>query len=261
MNTVVHSTHSGASWRDDFAVVGGGLCGRLVAWLLAGAGHRVALYDRGDAAGTQSAAWVAAAMLAPLAEAASAELLITELGRGIARALAAVLSPRCRNRCFSSAMARWSSGMPAIAPKRRCSSAVCASNAPAELFRDGFVSSPARKSGGGAVLGTRFPQGWLLPNEGQLDNRQVLTALAAGLAERSVDTHWNTPIDNRIPRPTRISSSIAAVSAGNRRGPRCEAFAAKWRGACARYRADAAGALAASALSARTSHRNRTIST
>ena len=66
--------------QPDFAVIGGGLCGRLVAWRLAGAGHRVALYERGDAAGSQAAAWVAAAMLAPLAEAASAELLITRLG-------------------------------------------------------------------------------------------------------------------------------------------------------------------------------------
>src|SRR5258705_12490655 len=68
------------SAQPDFAVLGGGLCGRLVAWQLAGAGHRVALYERGDAAGSQAAAWVAAAMLAPLAEAASAELLITQLG-------------------------------------------------------------------------------------------------------------------------------------------------------------------------------------
>ena len=59
--------------QPDFAVIGGGLCGRLVAWRLAGAGHRVALYERGDAAGSQAAAWVAAAMLAPLAEAASAD--------------------------------------------------------------------------------------------------------------------------------------------------------------------------------------------
>src|SRR5258708_5670560 len=66
--------------QPDFAVIGGGLCGRLVAWRLAGAGHRVAVDERGDAAGTQAAAWVAAAMLAPLAEAASAEMLITKLG-------------------------------------------------------------------------------------------------------------------------------------------------------------------------------------
>src|SRR6516225_4118195 len=64
----------------DFAVLGGGLCGRLVAWRLAGEGHRVALYERGGPEGGEAAAWVAAAMLAPLAEAAVAELLITELG-------------------------------------------------------------------------------------------------------------------------------------------------------------------------------------
>jgi glycine oxidase len=39
------------SAQPDFAVLGGGLCGRLVAWRLAGEGHRVALYERGDAAG------------------------------------------------------------------------------------------------------------------------------------------------------------------------------------------------------------------
>lgn len=66
--------------RPDFAVLGGGLVGRLIAWRLAGDGHRVALYERGGPDGEQAAAWVAAAMLAPLAEAASAEQLITELG-------------------------------------------------------------------------------------------------------------------------------------------------------------------------------------
>ena len=34
--------------QPEFAVLGGGLCGRLVAWRLAGAGRRVALYERGD---------------------------------------------------------------------------------------------------------------------------------------------------------------------------------------------------------------------
>ncbi|MBN3729082.1 FAD-dependent oxidoreductase, partial [Burkholderia sp. Ac-20379] len=38
-------------------------------------------------------------------------------------------------------------------------------------------------------------RGWLLPREGQLDNRQTLAALAAGLAERGVATHWHTAVD------------------------------------------------------------------
>ncbi|MBE0632095.1 MAG: FAD-dependent oxidoreductase, partial [Burkholderia vietnamiensis] len=75
----LRTSNLGAS-RPDFAVLGGGLVGRLVAWRLAGDGHRVALYERGGPDGEQSAAWIAAAMLAPVAEAASAELLITELG-------------------------------------------------------------------------------------------------------------------------------------------------------------------------------------
>lgn len=64
--------------QPDFAVLGGGLAGSLVAWRLAGAGHRVELYERGAADGSGAAAWVAAAMLAPLAEVASAELLLTD---------------------------------------------------------------------------------------------------------------------------------------------------------------------------------------
>ena len=85
MNTVEQPAQGlkGTRRGPDVAVVGGGLCGRLVAWLLAGRGHRVALYERGDAAGRQSAAWVAAAMLAPLAEAASAEL--AEVGEVFAK--------------------------------------------------------------------------------------------------------------------------------------------------------------------------------
>ncbi|MBN3793134.1 FAD-dependent oxidoreductase, partial [Burkholderia sp. Ac-20353] len=39
--------------RPDFAVLGGGLVGRLIAWRLAGDGHRVALYERGGPDGEQ----------------------------------------------------------------------------------------------------------------------------------------------------------------------------------------------------------------
>jgi glycine oxidase len=195
VNTVVHSTSAHFSSRDDFAIVGGGLCGRLVAWLLAGAGHRVALYDRGDAAGTQSAAWVAAAMLAPLAEAASAELLITELGAASLERWPGFIADLPEPVFFqrNGTLVVWHVGDRAEAPlfERRLRA-----NAPSELFQNGFVKlSGAQVAAAEPSLGTRFAQGWLLPNEGQLDNRQVLTALAAGLAERNVDLHWNTLID------------------------------------------------------------------
>ncbi|KAF1029780.1 MAG: tRNA 5-methylaminomethyl-2-thiouridine biosynthesis bifunctional protein MnmC [Burkholderia plantarii] len=164
----------------DVLVLGGGLVGRLIAWRLAGDGLRVSLVERGDAAGTGAAAWVAAAMLAPLAEAASAELLITELGAASLERwpgwLAELPEPVFFQR--NGTLVVWHQADRAEAPlfERRVRA-----NAPASLVDGGFVT-----------LAGRFARGLLLPREGQLDNRQTLAALAAGLAERGVQTHWNT---------------------------------------------------------------------
>lgn len=184
-----------AAVRPDFAVVGGGLCGRLVAWQLAGAGHRVALYDRGDADGSSSAAWVAAAMLAPLAEAAVAEVLITELGvaslESWPRILAELPEPVFLQR--NGTLVVWHHADRAEAPlfERRVRA-----NAPAGLVEGGFVSLAGAEVGDAEpALAGRFAKGWLLPNEGQLDNRQALRSLAAGLAQRGVDTHWNSAVE------------------------------------------------------------------
>lgn len=197
MNAALHVSAN----RPDFAVIGGGLCGRLVAWHLAGAGHRVALYERGDASGSQAAAWVAAAMLAPLAEAASAELLITQLGAASLetwpRLLAELPQPVFFQR--NGTLVVWHHADRTEAPlfERRVRA-----NAPAEWFDGaqgrGFVAlSGAQLGAAEPALAGRFSQGWLLPREGQLDNRQVLAALAAGLAARGVELHWNTPVDDR----------------------------------------------------------------
>ncbi len=191
----MNSMEQGDARRPDFAVIGGGLVGRLVAWQLAGAGHGVALYERGDEAGSQSAAWVAAAMLAPLAEATSAEPLVVELGAAsLARwpdVLAALPEPVFFQR--NGTLVVWHGADRAEAPlfERRLRA-----NAPASLLDGGFVKlAGAQVAEAEPALGSRFAQGWLLPHEGQLDNRQALKALAAGLAARGVRTHWHTPVD------------------------------------------------------------------
>ena len=43
------------------------------------------------------------------------------------------------------------------------------------------------------ALEHRFTQGLYLPGEGQLDNRQLLTALLKSLEEQNVRLHWNSP--------------------------------------------------------------------
>src|SRR4030095_11117069 len=65
----------------DGAILGAGLAGRLAAWQLVRSGARVALVERAGPDGAGSAAYVAAAMLAPLAESAIAESRIVDPGR------------------------------------------------------------------------------------------------------------------------------------------------------------------------------------
>src|ERR1700723_942031 len=67
--------------QSDIAVVGGGLLGRLLAWRASISGLRVSLYDAASPAGENSAAWVAAGMITPSAEAVDADPEIIAMGR------------------------------------------------------------------------------------------------------------------------------------------------------------------------------------
>ncbi|WP_028206557.1 FAD-dependent oxidoreductase [Paraburkholderia nodosa] len=197
----------------DFAVLGGGLSGRLVAWRLAGEGHRVALYERGGPEGGEAAAWVAAAMLAPLAEAAVAELLITELGVASLetwpRILAELPEPVFFQR--NGTLVVWHSADRTEAPlfERRVRA-----NAPRSLTDANFVAlAGAQLDAAEPALAGRFARGWLLEGEGQLDNRQALAALAAGLATRGVETYWHTTVDEANPPPARVTIDCRGLGA------------------------------------------------
>ncbi len=65
---------------QQIAVVGAGLFGRLLALRLARLDYRVSLYEKDDLDATGSAGYVAAAMLAPYAEACTASPLVIQLG-------------------------------------------------------------------------------------------------------------------------------------------------------------------------------------
>ncbi|WP_087686282.1 FAD-dependent oxidoreductase [Pandoraea sp. PE-S2R-1] len=188
---------SATTSRPDVAVLGGGLSGRLVAWQLIRAGARVALYERGDADGSSAAGWVAAAMLAPLAEAAVAEPSIVEMGAVGLERWPGLIDGLPEHVFFqrNGTLVVWHQPdrAEAVMFDRRMRA-----NAPPELLRGGVE----RLGGQGAkslaevepALAGRFQEGWLLPNEGQLDNRQLLRALAAGLAKAGAELHWNTEI-------------------------------------------------------------------
>ncbi len=185
-----------AATIPDYAVIGGGLLGRLLAWTLAGDGARVALYERGDASGSSSAAWVAAAMLAPLAEAAVAEPLLVELGVASLAAWPEVLSELPEPVYFQRAgtLVVWHAADRAEAG---LFDGRLRANAPAPLLDGGVqVLRGAEIAQVEPALAGRFTQGLLLPREGQLDNRQLLRALASGLIARGVELHWHTEVDD-----------------------------------------------------------------
>ncbi len=87
-------------------------------------------------------------------------------------------------------------------------------NAPAALLDGGILALSGEQVGAAEpVLAGRFAQGWLLPREGQLDNRQVLAALAAGLAARGVDTHWNTRVEDHALPAARVTIDCRGLGA------------------------------------------------
>lgn len=185
-----------ATTTPDIALIGGGLMGRLIGWQLARSGYRVALYDRGDATGAQAAAWVAAGMLAPFAEAALAEVLIAELGIESLALWPAILAKLPEPVFFqrNGTLVVWHAADRAQAQLFEQSMRAHLS---ADLQQTGIVKlqGPVLQAAEPA-LGTRFSQALLLPHEGQLDNRQLLVALAAGLAQHKAELHWGVTIDD-----------------------------------------------------------------
>jgi glycine oxidase len=187
--------------RPDIAVVGGGLLGRCLAWRASRAGAQVALYDAAGCRGEGSAAWVAAGMVAPTAEAIDADEQIHAMGR---RSLA--LWPQ------------WLAELPVpvfyrdngtlllwhgedAAEARRAERVLASRGAQAYVTRidSGRVGElePA--------LGARFPHALYLAGEAQVDNRELLNAVAVALEDAGVECHWDTFIsEGALPGAGRI---------------------------------------------------------
>ena len=188
--------------QGRFAIVGAGLMGRLLAVELAQVGSQVDLYDQGGPDAALSAARVAAAMLAPLAESAITENNVVNMG--------------------VHSLSRW----PEIIAKL-ASPVFFQQNGSLILWHrqdandaERFVKHLQKNQRSNPVLtepelldskrlleiepsvADRFNQGLYLPNEGQLDNRQLLNALALELSNLPVNLHWH-----QSPEPLALEQS------------------------------------------------------
>jgi glycine oxidase len=170
-------------------IAGAGLLGRLLAFALARAGHRVAVHDPAEGPQARGAAgWTAAGMLSPLAELESADervfrwgLRSIELWPQILAELPASVEFRCdgsllvAHREDAGAARRVLDVLAHKAPPGHAAQPVAA----AELA----ALEPALRSGLHA---------WLLPGEGRIHTVQAMAALAAGVP--GVDWHWTCPV-------------------------------------------------------------------
>ena len=153
------------------AIAGAGLIGRLIGWRLTERGADVTLWERAERDAPASAAHAAAAMLAPASEAPDADPAIFSMGKR--------------------SLALWPPMLEALGVPYGMDGSVLVAHGQDAPLLDKFRRSlgahaaaearPLDAAGIAALepaLAGRFERGLYLPNEGWLDNRALLSALA-----------------------------------------------------------------------------------
>ncbi|MDO5059488.1 MAG: FAD-dependent oxidoreductase [Neisseria sp.] len=172
------------------AILGGGLSGRLTALQLAWAGFQTALFERGARSGSGSAGYIAAAMLAPAAEAVDAAPEVIALGRQSLPLwrewLARLPSPVFMQE--NGSLIVWHAQDKPLAAQFAQHLHRTAPDLPPEIWQAADISRNEPQLSG------RFQTAFYLAGEGQLDNRQTLNALADALDEAGVDCRWQQEV-------------------------------------------------------------------
>ncbi len=187
--------------REPVLVMGAGLMGRLMAVSLAAAGHPVRLVEAAPAETCgSSAAHVAAAMLAPLAESVATEASVVAQGYYALSRWPSLLAQLPQAVFFQQqgTLILWHRQ---DAHEARRFSALLAEvlRRQPDLPQPQVLDAQSLAQLEPAVAG-RFDQGLYLPQEGQLDNRQLLAALLAQLHHYGVAVEWGCPWDLQAAR-------------------------------------------------------------
>jgi len=181
--------------NGKFAIIGAGLMGRLLAVALAKRGAKVELFEKSGPDGNLAAARVAAAMLAPLAESAITENSVVQMGIYSLPRWRQLINELAKPVFFQQ------EGTLILWHRQDASDAErFASHLERNCERNTNLTKPKPLDGQSLAeiepsVADRFPQGLYLPNEGQLDNRQLLEALLAELMLMKVPCHWHQSIE------------------------------------------------------------------
>jgi glycine oxidase len=183
-------------------IAGAGLLGRLLALALTGQGHSVTLFDVGEPEARQSCGHTGAGMLSPYTELEWAEPEIARLGLQsmtlwpplLAQLAEPVFFQQAGSLLVSHPADRRDLGRLATRLTTRIGQDLAI--APETVLEpvDGHRIAELEPQ-----LAGRFHTGLFLPAEGQVDNRQLMTALATTLTRRGVIWHWHTPVTQLAP--------------------------------------------------------------
>jgi glycine oxidase len=169
------------------SVIGAGIAGTWQALLFAEAGFKVAVYERGDPAMTQSTSHWAGGMLAPYCEGETAEPLVTRLG--------------------VRSLDLWRDALPNT--EFNGSLVLTHARDRADLDRFTRLSTGHERLGGEAIaalepdLAGRFSEGLFFAQEGHIDPRHVLSALHARLHAAGVPIKFNA-----APEPPELDGTV-----------------------------------------------------
>jgi glycine oxidase len=180
-----------------FVLLGAGLMGRLLAHQLSAAGHTVEVFDAHGPDAGGAAARVAAAMLAPWAESAVAPPTVVRMGlHGLQRwpqLLASLAQPVFAQQTGTLVVWHRADEPEARRFERLVSASVqTIEGRPAGIDELRRVDASQIAALEPALQG-QFSRGLYLPQEGQLDNRQLLAALLHGAEASGARFHWQTP--------------------------------------------------------------------
>lgn len=181
--------------NGKFAIVGAGLMGRLLAVALAKRGAQVELFEKGGPDAQKSAARIAAAMLAPLAESAITEDNVVRMGIHSLPRWKQLISELAKPVYFQQ------EGTLILWHRQDASEAErFAAHLENNCGRNVSLSKPIHLDSQSLAeiepgVADRFNQGLYLPNEGQLDNRELLEALLVELTLMKVACHWNQAVE------------------------------------------------------------------
>jgi glycine oxidase len=176
----------------NIGILGAGLIGRLMALQLS-TDHQVTLFDADDEAATQSAAYLAAAMLAPIAESVETSHTLMQMGQRSQQLWPPLLAQLNEPVFFQQA------GSLIVAFEQDSGNlqdfARHLKGIEGEDFMRIDTARLAELEPELAAQSKPFKHLLYLPNEGQLDNRQLLKALESTLKARGVTWHTQTPAE------------------------------------------------------------------